>query len=136
VLLIVYNATAGVSVVQLYAGAFLPGFMLAFLYIGYIIALAKWKPNLMPPLPEEERRVPIPAKLQPLAARRGNALAALWRGVRGDSAGVPRRTVAGQLLISLLPGLPRRRCRRAPRVSSKRAAPSPRRRARPSSRAD
>src|SRR5262245_48232524 len=30
VLLIVYGATAGVSVVQLYAGAFLPGFMLAF----------------------------------------------------------------------------------------------------------
>ena len=44
VLLIVYGATAGVSVVQLYAGAFLPGFMLASLYIGYVILLAKWKP--------------------------------------------------------------------------------------------
>jgi hypothetical protein len=33
VLLIVYGATAGVSVVQLYAGAFFPGIMLAGLYI-------------------------------------------------------------------------------------------------------
>src|SRR6187402_3136820 len=60
VLLIVYGATAGVSVVQLYAGAFFPGFMLAFLYIGYIIVLAKWKPALMPPLAESVRRVPLP----------------------------------------------------------------------------
>ncbi len=48
VLLIVYGATAGVSVVQLYAGAFFPGIMLASLYIGYVIILAKLKPNLMP----------------------------------------------------------------------------------------
>ena len=40
VLLIVYGAVAGVSVVQLYAGAFLPGIMLAALYIGYVIVLA------------------------------------------------------------------------------------------------
>ena len=33
VLLIVYGATAGVSVVQLYAGAFFPGLMLASLYV-------------------------------------------------------------------------------------------------------
>ena len=45
VMLIVYGAVAGVSVVQLYAGAFLPGFMLAGLYIGYMIVLATWKPE-------------------------------------------------------------------------------------------
>src|SRR5467141_3251063 len=60
VLLIVYGAVAGVSVVQLYAGAFLPGFMLAGLYIGYVIVLAKWRPELMPPLKESERHVPPP----------------------------------------------------------------------------
>ncbi|MGZ8211844.1 MAG: TRAP transporter large permease subunit, partial [Burkholderiales bacterium] len=48
VLLIVYGATAGVSVVQLYAGAFFPGLMLAGLYLGYVIVLAKLKPELMP----------------------------------------------------------------------------------------
>lgn len=41
VLLIVYGATAGVSVVQLYAGAFFPGLMLAGLYVVYVIILAK-----------------------------------------------------------------------------------------------
>jgi TRAP-type mannitol/chloroaromatic compound transport system permease large subunit len=41
VMLIVYGATAGVSVVQLYAGAFFPGIMLAGLYIGYVIILSK-----------------------------------------------------------------------------------------------
>jgi tripartite ATP-independent transporter DctM subunit len=66
VLLIVYGATAGVSVVQLYAGAFFPGFMLAALYIGYVIVLAKWKPSLMPPLSEEERRVALPPFAQAL----------------------------------------------------------------------
>jgi TRAP-type mannitol/chloroaromatic compound transport system permease large subunit len=60
VLLIVYGATAGVSVVQLYAGAFFPGLMLAGLYIGYVIILAKFKPKLMPPLALEERAVPMP----------------------------------------------------------------------------
>ena len=45
VLLIVYGATAGVSVVQLYAGAFFPGLMLAGLYIVYVIVLAKLKPS-------------------------------------------------------------------------------------------
>jgi len=60
VLLIVYGATAGVSVVQLYAGAFFPGLMLAGLYIGYVIILAKFKPKLMPPLSLEERKVPLP----------------------------------------------------------------------------
>src|SRR5260221_4910305 len=43
VLLILYGATAGVSVVQLYAGAFLPGFMLAGLFIWYVILLAQRK---------------------------------------------------------------------------------------------
>ena len=44
-LLIVYGATAGVSVVQLYAGAFFPGIMLAGLYILYVIMVAKLKPR-------------------------------------------------------------------------------------------
>ena len=69
-LLIVYGATAGVSVVQLYAGAFFPGFMLAGLYIGYVIVLAKLKPALMPPLPESEQRVPLPPRVAGAGAAR------------------------------------------------------------------
>jgi TRAP-type mannitol/chloroaromatic compound transport system permease large subunit len=106
VLLIVYGATAGVSVVQLYAGAFFPGFMLAFLYIGYIIVLAKWKPNLMPPLAESERRVPMPPYAQVLATHGSNPLTTLGRALTGRSeAGVPKRLVLLQLVVSLLPAL-------------------------------
>ncbi len=82
VLLIVYGAVAGVSVVQLYAGAFFPGIMLAGLYIGYVVLLATFKPALMPPLPESERGVALPPLAQTLAQRGGNALTGLWRALR------------------------------------------------------
>jgi TRAP-type mannitol/chloroaromatic compound transport system permease large subunit len=104
VLLIVYGATAGVSVVQLYAGAFLPGFMLAALYIGYIIVLAKWRPELMPPLSKEERLIALPAFAQALAPKGRNALAGLWRALAGG-ANVSRQTAGMQFVISLLPAL-------------------------------
>ncbi len=87
VMLIVYGAVAGVSVVQLYAGAFLPGIMLASLYIGYVIVLAAWKPHLMPPLAESERRVELPPWGRALARNGSNALTGLFRGL-GDGAGI------------------------------------------------
>jgi tripartite ATP-independent transporter DctM subunit len=59
VMLILYGATAGVSVVKLYAGAFFPGFMLAGLYMLYVIARALLNPSLAPPLSKEERNVPF-----------------------------------------------------------------------------
>jgi tripartite ATP-independent transporter DctM subunit len=59
ILLIVYGAQAGVSVVKLYAGAFLPGFLLAGLYVVYVIILAMIKPQLAPPLPKEQSDVPF-----------------------------------------------------------------------------
>jgi TRAP-type mannitol/chloroaromatic compound transport system permease large subunit len=106
VLLIVYGATAGVSVVQLYAGAFFPGFMLAGLYIGYVIVLAKWKPDLMPPLAASEQRVPLPGYAQTLSRYGNNPVTALWRAISGGGgAGVPKRTVLSQFFISLVPAL-------------------------------
>ena len=59
VLLILYGATTSVSVVQLYAAAFIPGFLLAGLYILYVIARTIINPKLCPRPPELER--PIPA---------------------------------------------------------------------------
>jgi TRAP-type mannitol/chloroaromatic compound transport system permease large subunit len=106
VLLIVYGATAGVSVVQLYAGAFFPGFMLATLYVGYVIVLAKWKPALMPPLSESDRRVPLPLHSRELSRRAGHPLAVLWQSLTGRYAsGVAKRTVFGQFVLSLVPAL-------------------------------
>ncbi|HET9206723.1 MAG TPA: TRAP transporter large permease subunit, partial [Burkholderiaceae bacterium] len=105
VLLIVYGATAGVSVVQLYAGAFFPGIMLAALYVGYVIILAKIKPSLAPPLTAEQRAVPLPAPLQRLADTVSKrALPALLSAVRGRP-DVPRDYVWRQLGVALLPAL-------------------------------
>jgi TRAP-type mannitol/chloroaromatic compound transport system permease large subunit len=59
ILLILYGATAGVSVVQLYAGAFFPGLMLAGLYIAWVILVAKVRPHLAPKPPLEERTVKL-----------------------------------------------------------------------------
>jgi tripartite ATP-independent transporter DctM subunit len=58
VMLILYGATAGVSVVKLYAGAFFPGIMLASLYMLYVIIMSMLNPKLAPRLPPEERNVP------------------------------------------------------------------------------
>jgi TRAP-type mannitol/chloroaromatic compound transport system permease large subunit len=60
VMIIVYAAVAGQSVVKLYAAAMLPGFLLAFLYLLYILGWAMLRPKIAPPLPEEQTRVPVP----------------------------------------------------------------------------
>jgi tripartite ATP-independent transporter DctM subunit len=59
VMLILYGATAGVSVVKLYAGAFFPGIMLASLYMIYTMIVSVLNPSLAPKLPPEERNVPF-----------------------------------------------------------------------------
>jgi tripartite ATP-independent transporter DctM subunit len=53
IMLIVYGAAAGVSVVQLYAAAMIPGFLLAGLYLVYIVTRAVLNPSLAPPLPPD-----------------------------------------------------------------------------------
>ena len=58
VMLIVYAATAGVSIVKIYAGAFGPGFLMSGLFLLYIFVACLIKPELGPPLPKEERNVP------------------------------------------------------------------------------
>jgi tripartite ATP-independent transporter DctM subunit len=58
ILLIVYAAMAGLSVVQLYAAALIPGFVLAAMYIVFVVGLAMFKPELAPPLPKDKSNVP------------------------------------------------------------------------------
>ena len=60
VMIIVYAAVAGQSVVKLYAAAMFPGFFLSFLYLVYIVGWALINPKIAPPLPEEQTRVPVP----------------------------------------------------------------------------
>jgi tripartite ATP-independent transporter DctM subunit len=59
VMLILYGATAGVSVVKLYAAAFFPGIMLAGLYMLYVIVLSTVRPQVAPRLPPEQRSASI-----------------------------------------------------------------------------
>jgi TRAP-type mannitol/chloroaromatic compound transport system permease large subunit len=107
VLLIVYGATAGVSVVKLYAGAFFPGIMLALLYVGYVMLMARLKPELAPPLPESERVVPLPPGNVRIAERFGKlAMPALLRAVFAPAGGgVSKAHALRQLATALLPAL-------------------------------
>ena len=59
VMLILYGATVGESVVRLYAAALLPGFLLAGMYVVYVIARAIINPSLAPKLPQEESTQPF-----------------------------------------------------------------------------
>lgn len=104
VLLIVYGATAGVSVVQLYAGAFFPGLMLASLYVLYVILIAWIKPQWAPPLSMAERVVPLPPLSQRLAdSPAAHAVVGLLKGRR--NADVPFSHVLKQLGIVAMPGV-------------------------------
>ncbi len=108
VMLIVYGATAGVSVVKLYAGAFFPGIMLALLYIGYVIVIAKIKPEWAPPLTKEQRFVPLPPHAAAAKADTGasNAVAGFFKAIRANKAAVDeRRKMARDLLLTLLPAI-------------------------------
>jgi TRAP-type mannitol/chloroaromatic compound transport system permease large subunit len=68
VMIIVYAAVAGQSVVKLYAAAMFPGFFLSFLYLVYIIGWAMINPKIAPPLPEEQTKVPVPAWMRQFEA--------------------------------------------------------------------
>ncbi|MEW6205596.1 MAG: TRAP transporter large permease subunit [Pseudomonadota bacterium] len=108
VLLIVYGATAGVSVVQLYAGAFFPGIMLASLYVAYIIIRAKLNPKCAPPLSEEDRKVPLSPVLDSLKRTYGSsrAVSALVNGMKGRREGnLTTGQVANQFFVAMLPAI-------------------------------
>ena len=86
VMLIVYAAVAGQSIVKLYAAAMLPGFFLTFLYLVYILGWAILNPKIAPKLPEGQYRTEVPEWLQRLE--------------RGRS----RRVVGGLIAAALRPG--------------------------------
>ena len=76
VMLIVYAAVAGQSIVKLYAAAMLPGFFLTFLYLAYILGWAILNPRIAPALPPGQYRVAVPEWLQRL--ERGGARRLSW----------------------------------------------------------
>ena len=66
VMIIVYAAVAGQSIVKLYAAAMLPGFFLTLLYLAYIIGWALLNPKIAPKLPPDKYRIPVPDWLKGL----------------------------------------------------------------------
>jgi len=64
VMIIVYAAVAGQSVVKLYASAMFPGFFLALLYLIYVVGWAIINPKIAPKV---EARVPVPEWLRTFA---------------------------------------------------------------------
>ncbi len=107
VLLIVYGAVAGVSVVKLYAGAFFPGLMLAGLYVLYVIIVAKISPKSAPPLSAEERRVDLPPFAETIKNTISNkALPGLVGALKGKrNIHVPTTTLLRHLAMVLLPAI-------------------------------
>ena len=107
VMLIVYGATAGVSVVKLYAGAFFPGIMLATLYVIYVVVIAKIKPSMAPPMSAEDRFVPLPPFAQVVSKEISDTvLPGLVGALKGKrNAAVPMRDLLNHLGIALLPAL-------------------------------
>jgi len=106
VLLILYGATASVSVVQLYAGAFFPGLMLAGLYVGYVIVRAWLNPSLAPKPPPEEAHVDLPEWAENLPGGRHRlAIPAMVAALRADHPGISSGRLLGQIGIGLIPAV-------------------------------
>jgi tripartite ATP-independent transporter DctM subunit len=66
IMLILYGATAGVSVVKLYAGAFIPGFLLAGMYMLFVMLRAWMNPALAPRPPRDAVAYPLSRVLREL----------------------------------------------------------------------
>ena len=84
VMLIVYAAVAGQSIVKLYAAAMIPGFFLTFLYLVYILGWAIINPKIAPKLPPDQYRLTVPDYIKRLERGRskrviGGLIAAAFR---------------------------------------------------------
>ncbi len=62
IMLVVYGPMAWISVGKLFMGAFMPGFLLSFLYISYILVRCFFQPEIAPVVPVEERAIPFTKK--------------------------------------------------------------------------
>ena len=113
VMIIVYAAVAGQSVVKLYAAAMFPGFFLAFLYLVYIIGWVLIDPKVAPKLPESQLHTPVSPWLQELSKRYGERiLPALLRAlaspaqalqIHAQNVRVTRGLLVRSLAMSLTP---------------------------------
>ncbi len=97
IMLVVYGPMSGLSVGKLFMGAFMPGFLLSALYCAYILVRAAIEPEIGPPVPIEERKIPLLKKtamlltsLMPPAILVMSVLGVIYLGVAAptEAAGV------------------------------------------------
>ena len=74
IMIVVYGPMAGLSVGKLLMAAFVPGLTLSALYIIYIIIRCAINPKLGPPLPPEERNLPLREKASMVVTSMGPPL--------------------------------------------------------------
>jgi TRAP-type mannitol/chloroaromatic compound transport system permease large subunit len=113
VMIIVYAAVAGQSVVKLYAAAMFPGFFLAFLYLVYVIGWALIQPKVAPKLPLDQQRAPVTPAVAAIAANYSPrmlfaliaAVVAPGRALRANVEGVRITwfSLLGRLVNALVP---------------------------------
>ncbi len=63
IVLIIYGLTANVAIGDLFLATIIPGFLLAGIYLSYILVRCAINPDLGPPAPLEERQMPLLQKL-------------------------------------------------------------------------
>jgi TRAP-type mannitol/chloroaromatic compound transport system permease large subunit len=103
VMIIVYAAVAGQSVVKLYAAAMFPGFFLALLYLIYIVGWAMINPKIAPPLPEEQTKVPVPNWMREFQrAYSNNMLLGLFAALASPARALAIETGQGRVSYWLL----------------------------------
>jgi tripartite ATP-independent transporter DctM subunit len=110
IILVLLGDIMGVSVGDLYIGAFIPGFVLVALYIIYIFILAQWKPHLAPPIPKAEiaafqaqalRRVAV--ALAPAFVLIVAVLGSIFWGIASPTEGAAVGATGG-LILTMLKG--------------------------------
>jgi TRAP-type mannitol/chloroaromatic compound transport system permease large subunit len=106
VMLIVYAAVAGQSIVKLYAAAMIPGFFLTGLYLVYILGWAIINPKIAPKLRPDQYRVTVPDHLRRLERGRSRTvipalIAAAFRPAFARAAGGYRAVVQNLLALSV-----------------------------------
>ena len=62
IMIVIYGPMASISVGKMFFGAFIPGLILASLYVSYIVIRSIVQPHIAPPVPVEQRAVPFVQK--------------------------------------------------------------------------
>ncbi len=107
VVLIVYGSEAGVSIKDLFSAGFTPGFLLAMLYVTYIVIRTRLNPKLGPPYDVPEAHLPVTKRIRYMRGLIlpfiliGSVLGSIYSGVATvtESAALG---AAGSVLIALI----------------------------------